>query len=243
MALQNTANALKNMFEIEQRKYTFKDFPDKELNVWGRKDTLDFELLNGVSEYEFNKIHFNDGDTVIDVGAYTGQEALWFMAQGLNIEYYAFEPIGENFRILEKNWKDNNRCLDMDCFDNAVGDYSGEAKIYLGGKGDGKWKNLYRYMGNIKAPFRSNEYRKVFQITLDYIFSSCKIKKCKLLKLDCEGAELKILRATPKSILDKIQIIIGEYHEPNTMKEIKKATKGLFNVVSETDHLFKFIHK
>jgi FkbM family methyltransferase len=231
------------MFELTNKKYTFKDFPDRELNVWGRNDTLDFELLNGVAEYDFPSIYFNDSDTIIDIGAYTGQEALYFMAMGLNLRYLAFEPITENFRVLELNIKDNNKCLDIDWFDNAIGDYVGQGEIHLGGGGEGKWKTIYRFMGDIKPPFRSNETRKTFQITLEYIFKSTKIKKCKLLKIDCEGAELKILKVAPKYILDKIHYIIGEYHEPNTLKEITKATKGLFKNTIESDHLFKFVHK
>jgi FkbM family methyltransferase len=231
------------MFELETKKYKFDDFPDKELTVWGRKNTLDFALLDGVKEYDFPSIPYNDGDTIIDIGAYTGQEMLWFVAKGINLTYFAFEPLGENFNILEKNIKENNKYLDIDWAQFAIGDYVGRTKIYFGGKGEGKWKDLYKYMGNIKAPFRSDKYEEVTQITLEKIFEAGNIKHCKLLKIDCEGAELKILRATPKKILDRIRYIIGEYHEPNTLKQITKATKGLFKNTSESDHLFRFVHK
>jgi FkbM family methyltransferase len=231
------------MFELINKKYTFKEFPERELNVWGRKDTLDFKLLDGVAEYKFNEINYNDGDAIIDIGAYTGQEMLYFAAQGLNLVYLAFEPIIENFRILDLNIKDNAKCLDIDWADNAVGDGIGKIEMYLGGEGEGKWRNLYRYMGNIKPPFRSQEHRTVFQITLDYIFEATKIKKCKVMKIDCEGAEHRILRAASKETLDKIQNIVGEVHEEIKVKDLLKATRGRFKVVWEDDHLFRFIHK
>lgn len=231
------------MFELEQRKYTFEDFPDRELNVWGRKDTLDFGLLNGVKEYDFKSIFFYNDDTIIDIGAYTGQEILYFMAMGLCLNYYAFEPIKENYAVLEMNIKDNNRCLNADWAINAIGDGMGNVDMYLGGEGDGKWINLYRYMGNIKPPFRSKDKREVMQITLDYIFDACKIRKCKLVKIDAEGAELKILSAASKKTLDKIHYIIGEYHEDITPKQLLKATKGRFKNTIDDSHLFRFEHK
>ncbi len=232
------------MFELIRKKFSFDDFPERELNVWGRKDTLDFDLLDNVKEYDFKSINYHHGDTIIDIGAYTGQEMLWFAAQGLNLVYYAFEPIIENFRILDMNIKDNNKCLDIDWADNAIGDGIGKIDMYLGGEGEGKWRNLYKYMGNIKSPFRDPDSRRtVFQITLDYIFDSCKIKKCKLVKMDCEGAELKILKAAPKEVLDKIQYIIGEYHEGISVKDLLKACKGRFENTIEDSHLFRFKHK
>jgi len=231
------------MFEVIKKKYTFDEFPERELNVWGRKDTLDFKLLDGVKEYDFSSLLYTDGDVVIDIGAYTGQEVLWFMAQGINLEYYAFEPLLENFLILDRNIKENNKCLDLDWAQYAVGEYLGTTKMYYGGEGDGKWRNLYRYMGNIKPPFRSKDYRKVPQVRIDDIFQTQHIKKCRLVKIDAEGAELKILKATPKKTLDKIYCIVGEYHEGITPKQLLRATHGIFKNTIESDHLFRFIHK
>ncbi len=231
------------MFEIIKKQFTFPEFPDRKLKVWGRKNTLDFELLNGVKEYDFNSVFYRDGDTIIDIGAYTGQEALWFMALGLNLQYFALEPLKSNFYILDKNIKTNNKCLDIDWAQWAIGPTMGKAKIYLGGGGEGKWKYLYKYIGNIKPPFRSEEYEEVLQITLEHLFEEYKIKHCRLMKIDCEGAELEIFQATPKHILERISVITGEYHEGITPKQLLKATKRVFKNTIESDHLFRFVNK
>ena len=38
------------------------------------------------------------------------------------------------------------------------------------------------------------------------------IKRCDLLKLDCEGSEYEIIESLPKNYFDKIEKMIIEYH-------------------------------
>jgi FkbM family methyltransferase len=54
------------------------------------------------------------------------------------------------------------------------------------------------------------DFRPVRTVTLEEILQECGADQIDVLKLDCEGSEFSILRNT--TILDRIGIIIGEYH-------------------------------
>ena len=54
------------------------------------------------------------------------------------------------------------------------------------------------------------------------IFEENKISSCKLLKLDCEGAEYDIIDSLPAEYLDKIQNMAIEYHFADTKPELIK---------------------
>ena len=76
---------------------------------------------------------------------------------------------------------------------------------------------------------------KVKSISLQDIFDNNKISTCKLLKLDCEGAEYEIVESLPSKYLDKIQNIAIEYHladtRPDLVKKlIEKIKKSGFNI-------------
>ena len=53
----------------------------------------------------------------------------------------------------------------------------------------------------------------VKSISLKDIFIDNKLNKIDFLKIDCEGAEYKILFNTPKKVLKKIKKIALEYHQ------------------------------
>ena len=69
---------------------------------------------------------------------------------------------------------------------------------------------------------KSSESISVESTSLQKIFEENKISSCKLLKLDCEGAEYEIIDSLPSEYLDKIQNIVMEYHSADTKPELVK---------------------
>ena len=97
------------------------------------------------------------------------------------------------------------------------------------------------------GPGVDNEYwadfRPLKTVTLEDLLDQHHVDRIDLLKLDCEGAEFSILRNT--TILDRIGLIVGEYHNKNeflklveerlagwTLRILKDAHAGLFWLVS-----------
>jgi hypothetical protein len=52
----------------------------------------------------------------------------------------------------------------------------------------------------------------VRQLTLEQLFQESGVEQCDLLKIDCEGAEYDILLTARPPVLQKVQMIICEYH-------------------------------
>ena len=73
------------------------------------------------------------------------------------------------------------------------------------------------------------------------IFDDNIIKKCNLLKLDCEGAEYEIIDKLPSTYFKMIEKIIIEYHmadsHPELLKKLKERLE-LENFKLETKELF-----
>ena len=60
-------------------------------------------------------------------------------------------------------------------------------------------------------------------ISLDDIFKKFNIKKVKLLKIDCEGAEFDILYNSKQLQAGNIEYIVGEVHSFDDKKNNKKS--------------------
>ena len=75
-------------------------------------------------------------------------------------------------------------------------DNSGASNIY------------YEYYTNIS----SNSDTSIKSITFDDIFANNNISKCKLLKIDCEGAEYEILYNANKENLKNCEYMRAEFH-------------------------------
>ena len=71
---------------------------------------------------------------------------------------------------------------------------------------------------------KSSESISVESASLQKIFEENKISSCKLLKLDCEGAEYEIIDSLPSKYLDKIQNMVIEYHLADTKPELVKKS-------------------
>jgi hypothetical protein len=69
-------------------------------------------------------------------------------------------------------------------------------------------------------------------VSLADIFTDNSIPYCDLLKLDCEGAELEILKAAPAKTLSRIRRIRLEWHPGYDLEElIRLLADGGFHVV------------
>jgi FkbM family methyltransferase len=165
--------------------------------------------------YLLNTMEFSPGDTVIDVGAHVGAVSIYLgkVMPWLNI--YAFEPDPDNFNRLLRNIKANgvenitaiNKAITADGRDvrlfRGPESNSGGASIILNGK-----ENAVD----------------VHSTTLPEVFRQYDIKTCRLLKIDCEGAEYEIFSSLPAALWTKIKSVRGEFHlapdgDPKKLKD------------------------
>lgn len=155
--------------------------------------------------YEF-KVDSN----VIMIGGYIGFFTIYAASKSPKGKVYSIEPDSENFKLLRDNIELNgveNVVIDQI----AIGGDNGNAKLYLDDN----------YVGHSTTKYSENfKYVKMFK--LDSYFNYRNIKKCDLLKINCEGAEYEIILNAGESVFKKISNINISYHN----HKVKKFTEA-----------------
>ncbi len=145
---------------------------------------------------------------IIDIGAHIGFFSVFAATTFKPYRVLAFEPYTPNFLLLKKNIEYNNLTSIILPVKLAVGERKGKGNLFIDEKNTGG----HSIHANLISKSKQKEV--ISLITLDDIFTTYSVKHCSVLKLDCEGAEYNILKATSDKTLKKIQLIILEYH-PN----------------------------
>ena len=157
-------------------------------------------------------------DTVVDVGAYIGDFTIFAARKARQGRVLAIEPFPDNYNLLQKNIRINN-LRNVIAINKALSDENGTEKIYIAKINSGGHSTVKEYISGDSLEVRS--------VTLSRIITDYKVKKIDFLKMDCEGAEYKILFGTPKSILNKVDKIVMEYHTVGKDKNVEYLTKFL----------------
>lgn len=167
--------------------------------------------INSNFEYYFDNLHFQPGDVIIDIGANIGMVSVLLAKKYPYLKIYSYEPVKVNYDNLVKNIEKNEI---------PEGTIIPERKAVTG---DGKPVTMMFNPTNTGGSTISDvaklgyivkdEDKNIESITLDQIFEKHNLKKVKMLKIDCEGAEYEVLKNCSVKNLKKIQYLRGEFHE------------------------------
>jgi len=163
-----------------------------------------------INEYDVDGFEINSSDIIIDIGAHIGLFSLLVSQFCKTGKIFSFEPIRENFDLLVSNLA-LNHIENVFPFNVGVSKKSGKLNLFL--NNDQSAHSIFP-----KGP----ESITVEATSLQKIFDEKQISSCKLLKLDCEGAEYDIIDSLPVEYLDKIQNMAIEYHLADTKPELIK---------------------
>lgn len=166
-------------------------------------------MPNEIDDYNFDSIDFKDGDVVIDIGGNIGTVSIYLAKKYPFLKIYAFEPVKQNYENFLKNIELNNINKDIiKVFNLAITkdrrDVILTSPFYNSGA-----SNIY---DNYSNGIVLNNDISIKSITFDDIFSNNNISKCKLLKIDCEGAEYEILYSANVENLKNCEYMCGEFH-------------------------------
>lgn len=175
-----------------------------------------------INVYKWDKIDFQAGDVVVDIGAHVGVISLYLANKYPDIKVYAYEPIPANFERLLRNIG-ANKAKNVVAVNKAVTsdgrniDLYGNPEVTSGGAslfGDGEIKT------------------EAETVTLEQLFEKHEIERCKLLKIDCEGSEYEILRNSSE-ILTRVDHLRGEFHhiEGESIDDLVKFCEELIDDV------------
>jgi len=152
------------------------------------------------------ELHVPDNSTIIDIGANAGFFTLFAASRFNDSRILAYEPIPSNFKQLARNRGLNADCS-IECFQKAVAGHSGTVEIMF--DPDDSFTTSATIF---QKPHKQNQVIQVPSITLSDIFIEHSIKRCNLLKMDCEGAEYDIIYNCPLECLSRIDQIAMEAH-------------------------------
>lgn len=176
---------------------------------------IDFEL----EQYRYkNEVFVEEGDYVIDGGAYSGETALYFAGLSkTNGKVFSFEFMKENLDLYYRNIDLNPQIKDMiELVKRPLGLNSYD-KFYAVNIGPGS------YITKNKPNESSEEYT---TISIDDFVNENNIEKIDFIKLDIEGAELETLKGAISTIKKyKPKLAICVYHKKSDLWEIPKFLK------------------
>lgn len=174
-----------------------------------------------LDEYRLDRIDFCAGDVVVDVGAHVGICAVYIAKRFPLVSVIAIEPDPVNFLNLRINIRLNG-------VDNVVPKFCAVTKdgrpfpIASPPQNTGGAGGYYTQVDG----YRHSTARSA---TLDHIFETCGIERCKFLKMDCEGAEHEILPNT--SVLGRVQWLSAEFHINEFLRKQGRSNEQLIAVV------------
>lgn len=179
-----------------------------------RSKTLDSLLIIEVCSqmrYTPRGFEISEKDLVVDIGAHIGVFSIFASNLAKKGRVYAFEPIPENFEMLERN-------IEMNCIKNivpikkAISVRKGQKEMLLSESNPAEHSF---YFGRNKA-----KKVKVRTLSLNDVVEENDISQIDFLKVDCEGAEYEILFGCPDDVLEIIKKISLEYHNLDSSRNV-----------------------
>ena len=169
--------------------------------------------------YGLRALTLAPGNAVVDIGANVGIISILLARRFPSAQIIAYEPVPLTVRHLQRN-----------LVANAV---MNVAAMNLAVTGDGRPVTLRVPPDNSGGatilpavrPEAVAVETPVASLTLDHVFELHGVHRCRLLKLDVEGAEYEILEAA--KCLDRVQTLILEPHELCCGQSAKKLLKML----------------
>jgi FkbM family methyltransferase len=156
-------------------------------------------------DYERRGCQIQPGDVVVDIGGNIGVFARRAWERGAS-EIFSFEPQRDAFLCYLKNSKP-----EMTAFNIGLADKIGSFELTFGesvnNSGGGSMFANYEQRG-IEILHRE----KVLTITFDHLFSAGLLNRVDFLKIDCEGAEGKVLQGISDDNLRKFRCVAMEIH-------------------------------
>jgi len=163
------------------------------------------------------------GNIVVDAGAHIGVYTLKVAKQvGNKGRVISIEPEDENYKLLVKNIK-INKYQNIAPVKIALSDFEGKANLFLKARSRSHSLNKKTWITPIV------DLTKTSVTTLDKLLSELDVKKVDILKINVEGAELKVLKGSREFLNNKrISKIVATPHLPYKQEahKINRYLKG-----------------
>ena len=211
---------------------SFKKPMFKDLNIGYFIDYWIF--MDGLYEKQclnYLKKRLKSGGAFLDVGAHIGNHTIGLSDKFRHV--YAFEPEKQNYRKLVRNIRINSK-KNIKAVKCAVSDSEGT-----------KWLNIIENenCGHSLLVNYRGKTEKVKVVTLDSFVKSIKISRINFMKIDVEGAELKVLQGAVKIIKKFHPTIMIELNRP-VLQSTGNSLEELYSLLTSFGYnCYKFYRK
>jgi FkbM family methyltransferase len=155
---------------------------------------------------------FPDGPiNVLDVGSHIGSLAWWVKKNRPDANVACVEPVRANWHVLQANAPDATIFRGACLYGSDVGRVLSTVN------------RASRNTGGSHVELGSSYPTGLQEVpawTIEQIMSACRWDFIDVLKLDCEGAEVPILAEMHDRCLDRIGMIVGEWHDREALDRI-----------------------
>lgn len=178
---------------------------------------------------ELSAVELSQGDIAIDCGANIGDVTKILCETGARV--YAFEPNPSAFLVLRSRMK---RKKNVFCINKGVYDENTTMKLYLHERAPED--QVHWSTGSSLLPFKNNVCKNTF-VQIEVIdlcgFIDRLNQPVKLLKLDVEGVEFRILKKLVETgLVFRIEHIFAETHE-DKIPQLKKEYEEIQQLIAE----------
>lgn len=210
-------------FRDKRKRYLFRN--GTLINTGGGVDASTLYVVYFKKDY--GDVYGNE--SIIDIGANIGAFSIYAANQSPKAMIYAYEPNRSNFQILKNNIEENNLHGRVVIHNLGVAAAKGSLKLYI--SEGSPYHSIY-------PSAEKQKYIEMSCCRLKDIFTDNDIKKCDLLKIDCEGAEYEIFYNTPAEYFAKIDRIRMEYHNRDIPEYNIDSLTEFFKTMG-----FQIVHK
>jgi FkbM family methyltransferase len=174
----------------------------------GNRVIIRIDDIDNVAEVYGKNVHFKwnpeKEDIIFDAGAHIGLysiRAARFLNKG---QVIAIEPFYENINLLKKNVALNKMNTKIKIIELGLSDNNGYQELFISRAGSGSHSIVDKSVGNKSVKIRT--------IRLDDLVKKFKLKRLDIIKIDVEGAELKVLRGAKNTLRKFKPKLIIEVH-------------------------------
>lgn len=183
--------------------------------------------------YEYDEVHLNEGDIVIDAGANIGIFSTYAASKKCTV--YAFEPIEGTLNLLKKNVKLYDNSIKICRY--ALGNKNEKIKCYIDEQSNTSSSIIKRN--------NNEKYIEVQATTIDNFVKANNLEKVDFIKADIEGAERFMLEGA-KETLAKFapKLSICTYHlydDPEVLENLIKKYNSKYVVKHNWKKLFAYV--
>lgn len=174
-----------------------------------------------LDHYGLERIDFVPGDIMVDIGAHVGIVAIYLAKRFPFLSIIAVEPDPANYRNLIGNiaWNGVDNVVPRR---QAVTADGRPFALWTPPDNTGAASGFVRTVAGLGASVAPST-------TLDALFAAHGIARCKLLKIDCEGAEHEILAST--AVLPRVDYLSAEFHSNGLLDQRGQTIDGLVALV------------